>query len=263
MSLIFYHSVESTCAQKVRFVMAEKGLAWEEKRLNLRKGEQFTPEYLKLNPKAVVPTLVHDSHVIRESSVIAEYLDDAFPEPALRPSNSYDRARMRLLMRAVDDEVHPSVGVLTYAIVLRHQMNELMTPEELERHFRNVADPRRRERQALTHETGLEAPAVEGSVVTLGHVIQQMDDNLDTGPWLAGEDYSLADATATPYMFRLQALSLAGLWQDSRNVGAWLERSVSRSEALSLEDPWGSASFHEVVAKFVDIEMPNIRRLVA
>ena len=100
-------------------------------------------------------------------------------------------------------------------------------------------------------------------MATLRHVIQLMDENLDAGPWLAGADYSLADATATPYMFRLQALSLAGLWQDSRNVGAWLERSVSRSEALSLEDPWGSSSFHEVVAKFVDIEMPNIRRLVA
>ena len=88
MSLTLYHSVESTCAQKVRIVLAAKGLAWEEICLNLRKGEQFAPQYLRLNPRAVVPTLVHDGAVIRESSVINEYLEDCFPEPPLRPVNS-------------------------------------------------------------------------------------------------------------------------------------------------------------------------------
>ena len=83
-SLTLYHSVESTCAQKVRLVLANKRLAWKEIRLNLRKGEQFEPTYLRLNPKAVVPTLTDDTIIVRESTVINEYLDDAYPEPALK-----------------------------------------------------------------------------------------------------------------------------------------------------------------------------------
>ena len=62
--LTLYHSTESTCAQKVRIVMAEKQLAWSEIILNLRKGDQFSPEYLKLNPKAVTyPCKQASSHV--------------------------------------------------------------------------------------------------------------------------------------------------------------------------------------------------------
>ena len=139
----------------MRLVLTEKAIPWDEVRLNLRKGDQFKPDYLKLNPKAVVPTLVHDACVVRESSIINEYIDDVFPEPPLRPDDPGRRARMRLLIKAFDDEAHPSIGILSYAIFLRHQMNKLNTPEEMAEHFRNVADPMRRERQMRTHDDGL------------------------------------------------------------------------------------------------------------
>ena len=79
-----YHNDMSVCAQKVRFALAEKKLAWEGHHLNLRAGDQQKPEYLKLNPNAVVPTLVDNGTVIIESTVISEYLDDAYPEPTLK-----------------------------------------------------------------------------------------------------------------------------------------------------------------------------------
>ena len=65
--LELYYSIESTCGQKVRLNLAEKSLEWRERLLNLRKGEQFAPDYLRLNPKGVVPTLVHDGQVVIES----------------------------------------------------------------------------------------------------------------------------------------------------------------------------------------------------
>ncbi|MGH7929079.1 MAG: glutathione S-transferase family protein [Candidatus Binatia bacterium] len=83
-----YHNDMSVCAQKVRFALAEKKLAWEGHHLNLRAGDQQKPEYLKLNPNAVVPTLVDNGTVIIESTVINEYLDDAYLEPRLKPANS-------------------------------------------------------------------------------------------------------------------------------------------------------------------------------
>jgi len=67
--LELYHHGSSVCAAKVRFVLAEKQLQWTSRYLDILKGEQFNPEYLKLNPKAVVPTLVHDGDVLVELAI--------------------------------------------------------------------------------------------------------------------------------------------------------------------------------------------------
>jgi glutathione S-transferase len=77
--LELYHNDMSTCAQKVRFALAEKAATWRSHHLDLRARDQQKPEYLKLNPNAVVPTLVHEGVVIIESTVINEYIDDALP----------------------------------------------------------------------------------------------------------------------------------------------------------------------------------------
>ena len=64
-----YHGRTSVCSVKARLALAEKGIDWEGQLLTLR-GDQFDHVYLKLNPNAVVPTIVHDGTVIIESSVI-------------------------------------------------------------------------------------------------------------------------------------------------------------------------------------------------
>jgi hypothetical protein len=90
--LNLYHHGSSVCAAKVRFALGEKNLAWQGHYLDILKGDQFAPEYQKLNPKAVVPTLDHDDNVIVESTVINEYLDEAFPDVPLKPKSPVERA---------------------------------------------------------------------------------------------------------------------------------------------------------------------------
>lgn len=85
---ILYHNDMSTCSQKVRFALAEKGLGYESRLLNLRAGDQQRPEYVKLNPNAVVPTLVDGGPVLIEATVINEYLDDAYEPGSLKPAPS-------------------------------------------------------------------------------------------------------------------------------------------------------------------------------
>ena len=63
--LMLYHNDMSVCAAKVRIALAEKGVAWEGKHLDLRAGDAQKQDYLKLNPNAVVPTLVRDENVMR------------------------------------------------------------------------------------------------------------------------------------------------------------------------------------------------------
>ena len=93
--LRLYHAWASTCSQKVRLALAEKSLSWEGTVLSLRQFEHLSDEFLALNPDGLVPVLVHQGFVIRESSVINDYLDEVFPQPALSLPGPRGRARCR------------------------------------------------------------------------------------------------------------------------------------------------------------------------
>src|SRR5882762_1006515 len=93
--LELYHGLASTCSKKVRLCLYEKGLTFKSHLMNLQAFEQHRPEYLKLNPNGVVPTLVHKGEPIVESNVIIEYIDDEFPHAPLRPAGALGRAKMR------------------------------------------------------------------------------------------------------------------------------------------------------------------------
>ena len=103
MPLELFHHDASTCSQKVRICLAEKGIDWVNRPVDLGAGENLTPEYLAINPNGVVPTLVHDGTVILESTFINEYLDEVFPDPPLRPADPAAKARMRGWGKMADD----------------------------------------------------------------------------------------------------------------------------------------------------------------
>ncbi len=115
--ITLYHHGSSVCAAKVRLVLAEKALPWDGVYIDILRGDQFDPAYVALNPKAVVPTLVHDGKVILELTVINEYLDETFPDPPLEPADPVHRAAMRLWTKAVDEQLHPACAELTFAVL--------------------------------------------------------------------------------------------------------------------------------------------------
>lgn len=70
MTLALYHASNSLCSQKVKLVLAEKNLEWKSHLINLLTFENLQPSYMRLNPKGVVPTLLHDDRVITDSATI-------------------------------------------------------------------------------------------------------------------------------------------------------------------------------------------------
>ena len=108
--LELYHAGLSQASVKVRTTLKEKGLAYESRYLRLPEGEHLTPEFLAINPDGQVPALVHDGEVITETSVINEYLDDAFPDPPLRPESAIERARMRRWSQIVDEHLFHAIA---------------------------------------------------------------------------------------------------------------------------------------------------------
>jgi glutathione S-transferase len=230
-----YHSNMSVCSQKVRLVLREKNLKPVEHNLNLRAGDSTRPEYLKLNPNGVVPTLIDGGAVIVESTVICEYLEDAYPDPPLRPKDLVQRAAMRLWTQRVDTGLHTACGVTSFAIAFRRQV--LQQPAEaIEQYIASKPIPEMRENIRQTLKLGVQAPQVASALKTYDRVIGLMAHQLDQTPWLAGSEYSLADTALLPYACRLEHLGMSWMWDHRAAVARWLERCRARSNYSGIAD---------------------------
>ena len=220
--LTLYDFGNSVCCQKVRITMRAKGLDWESIKVDLFKAEQYDPKYLKLNPKGIVPTLVHDGKAIIESTLICEYLDDTFPEPRLIPADPWLRTRMRLWSKMVDEGLFEGVTEISFSAMFRERMRS-MSEEIRERRFRNIGDPRRRDRFVSTYELGARSPFVRHGIAAYERAFKMLEDTLsETGPWILGATASLADINLMPFAARLDYLGLLDLWiKDRPRVKAW------------------------------------------
>jgi glutathione S-transferase len=114
MTFKLYNAPQSTCSQRVRFVLNAKRISFEEVHLNLLAGDQLAPDYLALNPNGVVPTLDHDGQIITDSTVITEYLDEVVPRNSFTPASPVERARMRALMHYMDEVPAAAVRMPTF-----------------------------------------------------------------------------------------------------------------------------------------------------
>jgi glutathione S-transferase len=224
--LELYHSVNSVCAQKVRIVFAEKSLQWQEHLMTLA-GDQYDPAYLKLNPNGVVPTILHEGKVITESSVILYYLDETFPDPPLMPRDPYARATVRLYNKLIDEYVHNSCAILSFATAFRARLAR-MTPEAREAELSKAPLKKRTEFKLDVTDRGLNSHFVAEAVDYHEKLLTRMDESLQHGQFLAGDDYSLAEAGVIPYIFRLEVLRLSNMWDRRPRVAAWWDRIRQR-----------------------------------
>ncbi len=227
--LELYHLNNSVCSQKARMTLFEKALEWRSHELNLFTSDQYDPQYLKINPKGYVPTLVHDGKAIRESTLICEYLDESFPAPPLMPEDPYGRARMRLWSKTVDDGLFIGATVFSFAAMFRDRMKK-MSPEDRDRRFRNVGDPERRDRHQSMFEEGLDSPYVFRAVGAYEIAFKAMEAALSDGrQWLARDMFSLAEISLAPFVARLEYMTMLDLWIDERPaVAAWWHRVKDR-----------------------------------
>lgn len=265
--LELYHHGSSVCAAKARFFLEEKGLEWTGHYLDILKGDQFTPEYQKLNPKAVVPTLVHDGQVIVESTVIGEYLDEAFPEPPLKPAGVADRARMRVWTKIIDEELHPACGEVTFVSCHRHILRRL-PPEELKRFLENAStrpgEAVWRARRNQIVELGLETPGIAAKFKLYEYYLHRIEQALEQGLWLAGERFSLADIGMTPYVNRLDMLGMSAMWTQSLpRVTDWFERIKSRPTFKKTFIDWCPPDLIRDLGTYGSQTWPEVRRMLA
>ena len=237
--LHLYEYPNSVCCQKVNLALIEKKLNWKSITVNLGKNEHYSSDYLKLNPKAVVPTLTHDGSTIIESTLICEYLDEISEENKLTPNTPLGRAQMRSWTKTIDEGLHDGVADISFSAMFRERMKN-MPEDRRQQRFDNIGDPKRYDRGKSTFEIGAESPFVKYSVYAFEAAFQNIEAKLSDGrKWLIKEHYSLADLGLTPYLARLEYLDLLDVWtQDKLNTNNWWQRIKQRpSYAEAISDP--------------------------
>src|SRR5206468_10435490 len=177
MAFVLYNAPQSTCSQRVRFVLNAKKLPFEEVKLDLLAGDQLKPDYLALNPNGVVPTLVHDGTVVVDSSVIIEYLDEVAPqEETFTPRDPAERAAMRALMRFIDEMPAAAVRVPTFNLAFLPRF-AAMSEEE----FLAFAEskPLRKEFMLAMGRTGFPQKEMDAALQRLRRTYERMDAEIE------------------------------------------------------------------------------------
>jgi glutathione S-transferase len=195
MGIILYHDVPSTNSDRVKIVLAEKGLPWEGVWVKLAKREQKSPEHLKRNPYGKIPVIDDGGKILFESCIINEYLDEKYPEPPLQPKDPYLRARGRILVDYFLNYLHEPYWALR---------GEMSKKNEAERDQKLIAQTRKEVTDRL----------------------QYLEDALGDKPFFLG-DYSLTDIAMLPRFPRMEqygVLPSASL----PKLTAWFERMKQR-----------------------------------
>jgi hypothetical protein len=108
------HFMGSSCSQKLRIFLNLKGIKWESHLVDLQTNENFNPWFLGINPRGLVPVLVHDGAVHIESNDIIQYLEKTFPTPKLIPAE-YENKVATLLKH--EDDLHLDLRTLSFRFV--------------------------------------------------------------------------------------------------------------------------------------------------
>jgi len=258
-----YHNGMSTCSQKVRFTLAEKGQDFVSHHFNLRAGDQHKPEYLALNPNGVVPTIVHDGRVVIESAVIDEYLDDVFPAPPLRPADPYGRARMRIWVKQLDEGLHAASATISACIAFRYQFMEGKTDAELKKALDGYVDPVKRRRMTENVMQGVESSFFRPAIRRVVKMMDDMQAVLADGDWLAGETFSLADIAFAPYVTRVSHLQQQWLFDERPRVADWLARIQSRPAYRKGIAEWFNPDFLSLMERTGAESVAPIKAILA
>lgn len=216
--------------------LLEKGLEFENRFLDSRQWDHHKPEFQALSPDGMVPILVHDGRVLRESTVINEYIDTVFPSPPLRPENPWLCAEMRVLTKYVDEYFCPAL-----TMVGAHSATPFASKidkEEMAQILARMPNDEVRKKWQTVSNKGYSDEELADAKRRLSNCIGRAEQHLaHGGDWLLGDFYSLADIK-----WYSMAPALPRVMPDESNADsaplltAWLARMAERPAVKALEN---------------------------
>lgn len=244
LEVYYLEEADSICSNRVIMTLVDKEIKdWTPHKMVLMNRDQFRPEYLALNPKAQVPTLVHDGRVVRESSIISNYLDDLKPMPALKPADPVDRAHMQEWIKDSDESGYQAIASINFVTKFRLEIPR----DKMEERWKAVTDIERLHRQQSCVREGLDSPYVLRGIGACDRILGKVETALSDGrPWIMGDQYTLIEPNLAPFFKVLDLLRLLHLWLEGRpHAQAWWSRLTSRASYKALEEYPGQSENDE------------------
>lgn len=179
-------------SMKPLLTLYEKGLPFEKNRLDPAKFEHHTDWFKAINPRGQVPALVDGDHVITESTVICEYLEDEYPtEVKLRPETSYGRAQMRVWTKWVDEYFCWCVSTIGWHRYVGNMVKGL-SDAEFEEKVKAIPVVEQQVKWRRARE-GFPQDLLDEEMRKIAYSVERLDAHLREHEWLVPGQYTLAD----------------------------------------------------------------------
>ena len=234
-----YHFWDSPCCFKVRIVLAEKEIEWTSNLIASVKFDHFRPDYQALNPHSIVPTLIHDGRVLLQSSVIAEYLEEAFPETRLKPEGTADRAVMRQWMHDEQAYLFPLIITMSFNLMMTLRA-KAYGMDQLREWSKMHPDQARAQDYLNRISSPTDQKAIDVAAGKFSWHMERLEKQISTSgrPWICGKTYSLADISIAPILDRIEYLDLLCVLEKSPRVSEWFDQIKARTAFLTAAPPF-------------------------
>ena len=206
-----FHAASSSCSQKVRIYLNLKGIAWTSHLVDLMGKANLTDYYMGINPRGLVPVLVHDGAVHVESNDILTHLEAQFPEPQLIPADH--RQSVDALLRHEDD-LHLALRTLSFRFMFPSSGKPPKSPEDLVTYQKGgsgtvggVADPAKAAEIAFWSDVidrGITDQAARDAAAVFRTAFEDLDRRLADTPYILGQAMSVLDIAWLVYINRLR-----------------------------------------------------------
>tara|TARA_B100000524_G_scaffold21328_1_gene10913 strand:+ start:3634 stop:4488 length:855 start_codon:yes stop_codon:yes gene_type:complete len=216
----------SACSMKTRIYLNLKKIPFTSHQINLSAGENFSEWFQGINPRSLVPVLIHDGEVHIESNDILEYLEGCFKESPLIPENMEEKIKELLKF---EDNLHVDIRNITFKFLVPRFLNkgksvqpkaknkatlngELDSMDDVNRNFWEHY-----EKYGITDEDA------SRSLIRFRTALEDLNDQLEDSPYILGAELSLVDIAWFIYATRIQHANYP-LQRLHPNVSGWYER---------------------------------------
>ena len=213
-SIIVFGAAYSVYVRIVRLALAEKGVPYQLREVDIFAEGGPPPDYLKRHPFGRIPAFEHDGFRLYETTAITRYVDEAFDGPALQPATPRDRARMNQAIGILDSYAYRT---LVWDIYVERSRDpaEGQPPDEAK---------------------------IAAALPRAGTCLNALADLKGEAPWLAGEALSLADLHAAPiFAYFTTTPEGQALMAEVPSLGSWWDALSSRESmsrrAFGEDDP--------------------------
>jgi glutathione S-transferase len=219
---------------KPLLALHEKGLAFTPRFVDPRRFEHHQPWFKAINPRGQVPVLDHDGAIVTESTVICEYLEDAFPDaPQLRPADPLGRARMRVWTKWVDEYFCWCVSTIGWERMIG-PMARALSDAEFEAKVAAIPVPEQQAKWRAAR-AGFPPEMLAEEMRRVAASVTRLETRLAESAWLAGDSYSLADICNFAIANRMTSGFPELVNADATpHLVAWLARINARPAAMAM-----------------------------